>query len=446
MAVRIPRDVGSPFNPNAPNDPLDQFNPANGAVQLAEFQGFCSDVPNDDDMIVAVNTVPVPVNANSVRAARLLRPGYLTAVNALATPDAVAADARFERQGMRVRTVNVPNLGPAVEVWSFDADMNNNIPVSIQGWPAPTIRVREGQVVHTNTSTSTGPHTVHHHGIEPTAMNDGVGHLTFEISNEYTYQWQAAEAGTYFYHCHRNTTLHFEMGMYGLLIVDPDVTGAPFNDGGAGKCHVGNAITDYAAEALWVADDFDIRWHGIDRDGNGTEITDHNAGLQENTVDANGFPTFVSINDPDNPHLHDFRPDVFLVTGLPAPYGADNAVIATAPGTAITPRITRGQKLLVRTLNASYCTTRWKFPTQLPGQVIAADGRTFGREPFGRYSSPFSLDSIGHQFEFTTARRWDVLLDIPLSVPAGSYFVDIEFYHWITNERIRTVRTQIVVD
>lgn len=454
MAVRIPRDVGSPFNPNAPNDPLDPFHPDNGAVQLAQFQGFCSDVPTDAGMLIAVNSTPVPVDAHSVRARRMLRPGFLTGANALATPDNVLDVPvgvtpppvfRFERQGMRVRTVSVPNLGPAVEVWSFDADMNNNVEVNISAWPAPTIRVREGRVMHTTLSTATGPHTIHHHGIEPTAMNDGVGHLTFEIDDEYTYQWQAAEAGTYFYHCHRNTVLHFEMGMYGMLIVDPDVTGAPFVDGGAGRCYVGNDLEDYAAEAIWVADDFDLRWHGIDRDGNGTAIDDHNAGLQENAVDANGMPTFVRIDDPDNPRLHDFHPDVFLVTGRPAPFGADNALIATAPGTAITPRITRGQKLLIRTLNASYCTTRWTFPAELPGRVIAADGRTFGREPFGRYSSPFTLASIDHRFEFTTARRWDILLDIPVDATPGSYFVEIGFYHWLTNERLRTVRTEIVV-
>ncbi|MCM2264094.1 MAG: multicopper oxidase domain-containing protein [Desulfuromonadales bacterium] len=432
MAVRIPRDAGSPFNPADP-------------MELAEFQGFCSNVPSDAGMLIAVNSVPVPIDAHSVRAARLLRPGFLVGANALATPDPVTPNTRFERQGMRVMTVNVPNLPTPVDVWSFEANMNNNVPVDIRTWPAPTIRVREGQIVHTTTGTRTGPHTIHHHGIEPTAMNDGVGHLTFEIDNEYSYQWQAAEAGTYFYHCHRNTVLHFEMGMYGMLIVDPDVPGAPFVDGFAGQCHVGNTLESYAAEALWVADDFDIRWHGIDRDGDGTNITDHSAGLQPNEVDVNGYPVFVGINDPGNPHLHDFRPDVFLVTGRPAPFGADNALIATAPGTAITPSIARGQKLLIRTLNASYCTTRWKFPTELPGQVIAADARTFGREPFGRYSSPFTLASINHQFEFTTARRWDILLDIPAGVPTGSYFVEIEYYHWVTNERIRTVRTQIEV-
>jgi hypothetical protein len=220
--------------------------------------------------------------------------------------------------------------------------------------------------------------------------------------------------------------------------------------------HVGNAIVPYAAEAVWVVDDFDTRWHGrANALAAGLPIIDHVAsGVQaarDPLAPATDFSEFVRYNDPDNPRLNDFRPNVFLCTGVAAPWDAarnmtqDGALVETAPGTAITPVVRRGERLLVRTLNASYAQTRWEFPANVPGQVVAADGRTFGREPFGRYSSPFSLASIGHEFRLSVARRWNVLLDIPSNVPLGSYEVKCTFHHWVSDQPLSSIRLKFVV-
>jgi hypothetical protein len=52
-------------------------------------------------------------------------------------------------------------------------------------------------------------------------MNDGVGHCSFEVDGDYTYQWQPNFIGTYFYHCHRNTQMHFEYGLHGIMPFSP---------------------------------------------------------------------------------------------------------------------------------------------------------------------------------------------------------------------------------
>lgn len=443
MAEFIPRDLGSPLH-------LDD--PETGAEQLAEFQGFACEVPSDAGMVDAVNNPPLVPTANSVRAARMFRPELVLGLSGglgLPTPDflAASAGATFERRGLHNVDLIVPGLGAnPIDMWSFESRIDNDIDVNIETWPGPTIRVREGQLVHSILGTSGGPHTIHHHGIEPTAMNDGVGHLTFEVEDGYTYQWRAAEAGTYFYHCHRNTTLHFEMGMYGMLIIDPDVEGAPFSDGASGVTLLRNQPVAYQAEAIWVADDIDTRWHNY-RDlpggegANGLPLISHVAsGIQE--CDNDGRSGFISINDLDNPRLHEFRPNVFVVSGQAAPFADDGQNVIPAAGVAVTP----GGQVLVRALNASYCTTVWKFPTSLQGTVTAVDGRTLGRSDtgFGSYSEPYSLASIDHEFSLVTAQRWDVLVETG-GAAAGDHLVEIEFRHWITHELLRRVQVPITV-
>ncbi|MDO3378357.1 multicopper oxidase domain-containing protein [Geoalkalibacter halelectricus] len=510
--ARIPRDLGSPFNPNDP-------------IELAEFEGFFSDVPNTRGLIAAARENPTragllnPENAtaNRIRAANLFSDGFLPVIAATGgeagdefpTPDRVEPNQFFFRSG-RARTVDIFPPGDVqanndVRVWSFHGTngFEGEDVEPPERWPAPTIRVPEGAIVHTLMSNSHGVHTIHHHGIEPTPVNDGVGHLTMEVGGdlggdgdedvggeggEYHYQWKAAEAGTYFYHCHRNTVLHFELGMYGPLIIDTprpqilppdapaDAPEAPYADGGPGFTLVGNAPTYYHTETFWVVDDIDVRWHGF-----GGQHLHRSAGIPDPEVDEDGNPVFMLANDPENPHFNDFLNSeyFFVVTGVTVGNGEngtvhgvlDNPIDPDEEDPLDSPRIkdneslgalynfirpiyNPGEKLLIRALNASYCTTVWRFPASVDGTVIAADARTLGRAGFGSYSQPFRLSELPQDangfrfFTLTTAQRWDILIDSvdPLAGDTDGepgfreHRVIVEYHHWLGDADVNTSR------
>jgi FtsP/CotA-like multicopper oxidase with cupredoxin domain len=452
MPDLIPRDVGSDFDPNDPLQvrELDEFMAPPSTLEI--YQELISPEPDPTSRalrlfapaLVAGLLIPDPID-EEILIPPLAPPGFLP------TPDRVSPDQFQDHRGLHDITLPVPGRA-GVPVWSFRDNATG-----ASGWPAPTIRLVEGAVVHSRMSNRGGPHTIHHHGIEPTAANDGVGHLTFDVGGGlvYDYQWLASEAGTFFYHCHVNTVLHFEMGMYGLLIIDappPESSSlpVPYQDGGPGWTYLRNNKTFYDKEAFWVADDIDTRWHSPPV---ATHGHDPDAGIDPGR--------FMTVNE--GPRLHDFNPDVFVVSGVAAPWNPflgrteSNAEVVLDPvdpnnparrlGSIITPRVQRGGKLLIRALNASYTTTRWTFPQALRGaaQVIAIDGRTLGREPFGRYSSPFMLSEMSTPYlQLTTAQRWDILLDTS-GLASGDHDVTIDYHHWITDALIQRVRTRIIV-
>ena len=111
-----------------------------------------------------------------------------------------------------------------IEMWDgkklpFFLIAHLDVPEAAGGtFPGPTIRIPRGVVFHGHVlGRRQSPHTIHWHGIEPTAINDGVGHTSMEIG-QYTYQWQPNFIGSYFYHCHRKH--HPAYGVWSLWISD----------------------------------------------------------------------------------------------------------------------------------------------------------------------------------------------------------------------------------
>lgn len=297
----------------------------------------------------------------------------------IATPDRLTPNIRFERQGPRELDIVMPD-GQKVAFWTFSDKLSKD-PKDI--WPAPPIRVRQGQIVHSTLHAQKNTHTIHHHVINSSTYNDGVGHVSFEVSGSYTYQFQPSHAGTYFYHCHKNTVLHFEMGMYGFLIVDPPT--------GPGRLYEGGPR--YDVEAMWAFDDVDPTWRKLN----------HSAGLCG-----------------EDAGLNIFQPKYFMISGVPAPK------TRTDPRVVINAKV--GQRILVRHLNASYSILRTRI-MGLDATIYAVDGRPLSH-PNSPWAKPIFVPA-GTEFETTGAARRDLIV-VPKA--PGVYPVVSEFRDWITGE------------
>jgi FtsP/CotA-like multicopper oxidase with cupredoxin domain len=104
-------------------------------------------------------------------------------------------------------------------------------------FPAPLIYASVGDVVEirlknlgtTNPTAPNDPHSIHLHGLDVDAANDGVpetsvGAIPANLAvpgagNVVVYMFSPKYAGTYMYHCHQEASIHVQMGMYGALVV-----------------------------------------------------------------------------------------------------------------------------------------------------------------------------------------------------------------------------------
>lgn len=351
-----------------------------------------------------------------------------------------------------------------------------DVPMAAGGaFPGPTTRIPRGKVFHCQAAGKTPPHTIHWHGIEPTALNDGVGHCSFEFG-KYTYQFQPNFIGSYFYHCHRNTVQHFEYGLYGFLIIEPPDAydqqnpALPNYAGGyprrtaaslvnfpqfpgfvAGDLSGGDphAMTvPYDVEALWVIDDIDSVWRVLSP---GAKDTYPTMGLQPGVDDHFFGHAGVPAGTQDFFAFHDYNPDYFVVTGVSFP-GTVGSTAAIDPGITVPRELNSGvagmqvsvnaqvdQTVLIRVLDAAYVDVKVTFPMDVV--CIAWDGRALGVPPLSRYNYSYQY-TAGQPIELSTARRCDVLLRS--STPVNDY-ANVEYISNRTGQTLMNGRIPIVI-
>ncbi|MFP8955668.1 multicopper oxidase domain-containing protein [Natrialbaceae archaeon A-CW3] len=112
------------------------------------------------------------------------------------------------------------------EVWAWQAD---DLEPSV---PGPIYRMDEGETFELTFENSghNHPHTVHVHAVSKTWHDDGAPvstRMQVNPDEEHTYELEGDVPGTHFYHCHVETHTHLDMGMYGILRVDPEDYEAP---------------------------------------------------------------------------------------------------------------------------------------------------------------------------------------------------------------------------
>lgn len=241
----------------------------------------------------------------------------------LARPEGTVPLAKATR-GVHAFTLDVRRIdteiapGVRVQQWAF------GFPGQPASVPGPELRVKVGELVRiTLHNTHDQPHTLHLHGITSLAQEmDGVPHLSHAVlpGQSFTYEFVATEAGTFAYHCHVQTNVHLDMGMYGALIVeDPDVKPV------------------WTAEHTLILDEWDS-----DHDPEQRPYTPH---YDEFLVNGKAFPLIPELDIPAGqthlvrlvnlgaqPHSLHLHGTSFLVIAkdghdLPAPYVADTLPI-----------------------------------------------------------------------------------------------------------------------
>jgi hypothetical protein len=319
-------------------------------------------------------------------------------------------------------------------------------------YPGPTLRMPRSVIFSADVSgKGPPPHTIHWHGMEPTPLNDGVGHCSMELGH-YVYQWQPNFMGFYFLHCHRNTMQHFEYGLYSAMLFEaPDayfasiastdgqgnvtLNSIPIGHGRDGKrrvaCNLDDPLTGsprfpqfggfnrnpvdtsdpgpgpgdtqiffptdphamtvpFDVESLLVFDDRDSVWSDLAPGAFTTfPVTGSQPGINDQFQANPGANGFFSFND--------FNADYWFVTGVPVP--AQKRGTGTIPaGLVIPPALNSGISGTQISVNATTGDTIlvrilnaaynfMRITLPVDAVIIAWDGRALGVAPYGHNES-----------------------------------------------------------
>lgn len=126
-------------------------------------------------------------------------------------PDPAIVEVSLEA---KLETVAVPG-GPSLTLWTFNGQV-----------PGPTIRVRKGNELRVKVKNSLPePTTIHWHGVRVPNRMDGTEMVQkpIEPGATFVYDYVLKDEGTYWYHPHVKSSPQVGFGLYGALIVEPEL-------------------------------------------------------------------------------------------------------------------------------------------------------------------------------------------------------------------------------
>ena len=251
---------------------------------------------------------------------------------------------------MRARMNGFTTLSESpVNLWFFDVDSSNSGFMADRFLPSAHIEIIQGELISIQLQNQSNmDHTIHLHGLDVDQANDGVASTSMPITpfQSFTYQFIAPFAGTYHYHCHIDTVVHYQRGMAGAIIVRPP-------GGQTDLAWEGGPRFD--EEVLWHLSTYDLNWEAAQTSG---------------------------------PLTARHRPNVFLLNGR------ETAEARECPFTVINMRA--GEIGYIRVVNQAYQFAKFNLGG-LPFQIVASDGRPMPK--------PITTDS----WEIGTGERYDVL-------------------------------------
>ncbi|MGX1501070.1 FtsP/CotA-like multicopper oxidase with cupredoxin domain [Labrenzia sp. MBR-25] len=221
------------------------------------------------------------------------------------------------------RTHVVPEPYGETPVWSYNDVV-----------PGPEIRVRQGDRLRVTVENGLDEETtVHWHGMRTPNAMDGVPHLTqapIAPGESFIYEFDAVDAGTFWYHPHQNSTVQVGRGLYGPLIIEE-----------AEPVRVDRELTwvldDWRlTKSAAISDDFDNR-HDLMHNGRVGNTVTINGRVPESLTARTGERVRLRLINAANARIFaldfaDLMPIVIAFDGQPvAPHAPTDGLVSLGP-------------------------------------------------------------------------------------------------------------------